>query len=288
MHKAPPHPIDRLSALLERFRVRAQLFHTGALCGVSRFSAEPGRGFLHVLRRGEMVITHRRGSGLARRIEVREPSLVFYPQPLAHDFHNAPAEGSDFTCASLEFDGGSSHPLVRALPALVLVPLHQVEGLEAALALLFAEADRVRCGHRLLADRLFEVVLLQLLRWLLDHPEESGVSSGLLWGLSDPALARVLTAMHESPGIAWSLEVMAHRAGMSRSAFAARFKELVGATPAEYLSDWRMAIAKSLLRTDRSVKFIADELGYANASALSRVFAQRVGMSPREWLAAQA
>lgn len=287
MRNAPPHPIDRLSALLERFRVRAQLFHTGALCGVSRFSAEPGRGFLHVLRRGEMVITHRRGAGLARRMEVREPSLVFYPQPLAHDFHNAPAEGSDFTCASLEFEGGSSHPLVRALPALVLVPLRQVEGLEAALALLFAEADRVRCGHRLLADRLFEVVLLQLLRWLLDHPQESGVSHGLLWGLSDPALARALTAMHETPGIAWSLEAMAHRAGMSRSAFAARFKDVIGVTPAEYLSDWRMAIAKSLLRTGRSVKFIAQELGYANASALSRVFAQRVGMSPREWLAVQ-
>ncbi len=288
MSPAAPQPLDRLSALLERFRVRAQLFHTGALCGVTRFAAEPGRGFLHVLRRGEMVITHRRGTGVAQRIEVREPTLVFYPQPLAHDFHNAPAEGSDFTCASLEFDGGSSHPLVRALPALVVLPLDQVEGLQASLALLFAEADRVRCGHRLLADRLFEVVLLQLLRWLLDHPQESGVSCGLLWGLSDPALARALTAMHESPGTPWSLEAMAQQAGMSRSAFAARFKEVLGVTPAEYLSDWRMAIAKSLLRTGRSVKFIADALGYANASALSRVFAQRVGVSPRVWMAAHA
>ena len=288
MSPAAPQPLDRLSALLERFRVRAQLFHTGALCGFTTFAAEPGRGFLHVLRRGEMVITHRRGTGVAQRIEVREPTLVFYPQPLAHDFHNAPAEGSDFTCASLEFDGGSSHPLVRALPALVVLPLDQVEGLQESLALLFAEADRVRCGHRLLADRLFEVVLLQLLRWLLDHPQESGVSRGLLWGLSDPALARALTAVHESPGIPWSLEAMAQQAGMSRSAFAARFKEVLGVTPAEYLSDWRMAIAKSLLRTGRSVKFIADALGYANASALSRVFAQRVGVSPRVWMAAHA
>lgn len=81
---------------------------------------------------------------------------------------------------------------------------------------------------------------------------------------------------------------MAQQAGMSRSAFAARFKEVLGVTPAEYLSDWRMAIAKSLLRTGRSVKFIADALGYANASALSRVFAQRVGVSPRVWMAAHA
>ncbi|MES2069682.1 MAG: AraC family transcriptional regulator [Pseudomonadota bacterium] len=281
-------PIDRLSALLERFRVRVHLFHTGPLCGISNFAAAPGRGFLHVLRRGEMVVTHRRGAGLSRRIEVREPSLLFYPQPLTHDFHNAPTEGSDFTCASLDFDGGSNHPLVRALPALVLLPLDRVEGLEASLALLFAETDRVRCGHRLLADRLFEVVLLQLLRWLLDHPQEGGISTGLVTGLSDPALARTLVAIHEEPGKPWNLENMARQAGMSRSAFAARFKKLVGETPADYLSDWRISIAQSHLRRGRSVKFIADELGYANASALSRVFAQRIGMSPRAWLGNQA
>ena len=78
---------------------------------------------------------------------------------------------------------------------------------------------------------------------------------------------------------------MAEQAGMSRSSFAARFKEVVGTTRANYLSDWRMTIAKSLLINRWSVKHIADELGYANASALSRVFAQRVGVSPRDWLA---
>ena len=281
-------PIDRLSALLERFPVRAHLFHTGGLCGVSSYAAQPGRGFLHVLRRGEMVVTHRRGARVLQRIEVREPTLLFYPQPLDHDFHNAPTDGADFTCAALHFEGGSNHPLVRALPPMLVLPLLKVEGLDASLTLLFAEADRVRCGHRLLADRLFEVVLLQLLRWLLDHPEEGGVSIGLISGLSDPALARALTAMHEKPGTAWSLEAMARQAGLSRSAFAARFKEIVGETPANYLADWHMAIAKGHLRNGRSVKFIANELGYSNASALSRVFAQRVGVSPRAWLDASA
>jgi AraC-like DNA-binding protein len=281
-----PIAIDRLSALLERFRVRAQLFHTGALCGVSSFAAQPGRGFLHVLRSGEMTITHRRGAGVARRIEVREPSLVFYPQPLHHDFHHAQSDGSEFTCAALEFEGGSAHPLVRALPPLLVLPLRQVDGLDSALALLFAEADQLRCGHRLLADRLFEVVLLQLLRWLLDHPEQGGVSGGLIAGLCDPALARALTALHEQPGADWTLDAMARVAGMSRSAFAARFRAVLGSTPADYLSDWRIALAKSMLRGGQPVKLIADTLGYANASALSRVFAQRVGSSPRSWLAA--
>ncbi len=277
--------LDRLSVLLERFRVRTHLFHAGPLCGVDKFEAVPGRGFLHLLRRGEMVVTHHASDGVLRKVEIREPTLLFYPQPLTHTFHNAPVGGSDFVCAAVTFAGGADHPIVRALPPLVVVPLARVEGLDAALALLFGEAERASCGQRLLADRLFEVVLVQLLRWMLDHPAECGISQGLLAGLGDPALARALTRLHEHPGQAWTLEAMAQQAGMSRSAFAARFKEIIGTTPADYLTDWRLALAKARLRRGDAVKLIADELGYANASALSRVFAQRVGMSPRAWLA---
>jgi len=280
-----PQALDRLSALIERFQVSAQLFHTGALCGVTSFDAQPGRGFFHVLRRGSMVLTHHANADVVQRLEVTEPTLFFYPQPLAHQFHNAPQEGSDFTCASVHFEGGASHPLVRALPPLIVLPLAQVPGLAGALDLLFQEADQVRCGYRLMTDRLFEVVLLQLLRWLLDHGERGGVSMGLVSGLADPHLARALTAMHEQPQRAWSLETLAQQASLSRSAFANRFKKVVGVAPADYLADWRMTLAKKQLRQGRAVKLIAPDLGYANASALSRVFAQRTGLSTRQWLA---
>lgn len=282
-----PDPVDRLSPLLERFRVHAHLFHTGPLCGVTQFSAEPGRGFLHVLRSGEMVVTHRARSGAQRKLKVTEPTLLFYPRPLAHDFQNAPRDGADFVCATLDFEGGLQHPLVRAMPPLLVLPLRSVEGLEHTLALLFAETERVRCGHRLLADRLLDVLVLQLLRWLLDHPAEAQLPLGLLTGLAHPKLARALTALHETPGATWSLETMAGVAGMSRSAFAAAFRQHLGQTPAEYLVCWRMSIAQTLLRRGASVKTVGDELGYASASSLSRAFAQTLGVSPRAWLKRQ-
>lgn len=280
--------LDRLSALMERFHVRAHLFHAGPLCGLTQFDAEPGRGFLHVLRRGDMVVTHQPRSGVPQRITVDEPTLLFYPRPLAHAFHNAPVDGSDFVCATLDFDGGAQHPLARALPPLLVLPLRRIDGLEHTLALLFAESEQVRCGQRLLADRLFDVLVLQLLRWLLDHPDEAQLPTGLLTGLSDPKLARALTAIHEHPGADWSLLAMARATGMSRTAFAAAFKQQVGRTPIEYLTQWRMTIAQSLLRDGASLKTASLQLGYRSASSLSRAFTQSVGMSPRAWMQRQA
>ncbi|MGK8509453.1 AraC family transcriptional regulator [Nocardia asiatica] len=276
---------DRLSPLLERFRVRAHLLHTGPLCGVTRFGAGEGRGFLHLIRSGELVVEHRAPSGDLRKLVITEPSVLFYPRPLAHDFYNEPTRESDFACATVEFEGGVQHPLARALPPVVVVALAQVDGLDDALDLLFGEIDRHRCGHRVVADRLFEVVLLQLLRWMLDNPESIAMPPGLLTGIADPQLARALIAVHESPGAGWTLETMARHAAMSRSAFAARFREVVGQTPLEYLTGWRLALAQLRLKSGHPLKAIAEELGYANTSALSRVFSQKVGQSPTAWLA---
>ena len=276
--------IDRLAALLDRFRVRASLFHTGPLCGRSRFDAQPDRAFLHVLRRGRLQIRHRRDGGPPQRIVVEQPTLVLYPRALHHEFVNPPREGSDFTCATLHFDGGDRNPIVAALPPLLLVPLDAVPGLRPTLDLLFAETDQVRCGSRVVADRLFEVVLIQLLRWILDHPQAAGVSSGLVMGLSDARLARAIVALHRSPHEDWTLARMAGVAGMSRSAFAASFKAATGTTPAAYLTDWRLTVATTRLRAGQQQKLIAAELGFSNASALSRAFKQRYGRSPRAWL----
>lgn len=278
-------PVDRLSALFERFRMRTRLFHAGPLCGVTHFAAEPGRGFLHVLRRGEMAVTHH-GGGVPRTIEVTEPTLLFYPEPFAHTFHNAPVDGSDFVCATVDFDGGSQHPLVRALPPMLALPLREVEGIEHSLALLFAETTQLRCGQRLLADRIFEVLILQLLRWIIDHPQEAGVPRGLITGLAHPGIAAALSAIHEDPGMAWTLETMAERAHMSRSSFAVQFKEHVGQTPADYLAHWRIALAQSMFRRGIPVKQAAGQLGYQGPASLSRAFTQITGHSPRAWLQA--
>lgn len=268
--------------------MRTRLFHSGPLCGTTVFPASGGHGYLHVLRRGEMEVTHRRPDGSTEREVITRPSLLFFPRPLDHTFLNAPTDESDFACATLDFDGGATHPLVRTLPSTIVLPLDEVAALAPALDLLFSEVDNVRCGRPLVADRMFEVVLIQLLRWMLDNSERLDLPPGLLPGLADERLAPALVAMHEAPGDPWNLESLARRSNMSRSAFAARFKDVLGRSPGDHLTEWRLTVAQEQLRAGMPVSTVAAELGYASASAFSRVFAQRIGHSPRAWLALAA
>lgn len=270
---------DRLDGLLERFTVRARQFHVGPLCSIRRFAAEPGRGFLHILRSGVLTVADGEHHSFRR---IAEPSLLFYPRPHEHSFHARVDQPVDLACAALEFDGGRDHPLVRALPDVVTVPIAETPGLAGTLDLLFAEIDEFQCGHRHITDRLFEVVLLKLLRRLLDRPEHLGLPAGLLAGLADSQLARALTAVHEDPGRAWTLESLAKAANMSRSAFAARFRERVGTTPHRYLTIWRMVIARQLIRRGHPISQVAAELGYTSSS-FSRAFALEEGLPPRAW-----
>lgn len=202
-------PVDGLSSLLDRFPVRAQWFPVGSQSGHGRFEHDPGQGLLHVLRRGEFDVTDDRDDRPAARVTLREPSLLFYPRELAHQIHDLPLDGSDFASASIHFDGGERHPLARALPTSLQLPLSQMPGLEPTVALLFSETGQARCGQHLVADRLFEIVLIQLLRWLMEHPAHAGIPPGLLAGLAEPRLAQVLAAVHQAPGAAWTLTRMA-------------------------------------------------------------------------------
>jgi transcriptional regulator GlxA family with amidase domain len=104
-------------------------------------------------------------------------------------------------------------------------------------------------------------------------------------GLGDPRLGKAIESMHKHPETSWSLEQLAQSAGMSRARFAANFRRVVGMTPFDYLTTWRLGVAQTMLRKGNSLKLIAPTVGYANATALSRVFTQRLGVSPSEWVA---
>lgn len=272
---------DRLQALLSHFAVSARTFQAGALCGINSLEGDGPFGQLHLVRSGKVEVRH--GKTLAA--DIREPSLLLYPRPKAHRFITDAERGADFVCANLSFEGGSANPIAAALPPFVCLPLAQLQGSQAVLELLFAEATAAYCGRQAMLDRLFEVVLIQVLRQLM----ESGQTRvGLLAGLAHAQLRKAIVKMHDEPQKEWSLEELGEVSGMSRSAFANSFRDTVGVTPGAYLQRWRVGLAQKALLQGRSLKHIAQDVGYGSEAALSRAFKAASGKSPRDWRKSQA
>jgi len=269
--------VDRLAALLGHFSVSARTFQSGPLCGVNVLDGTEPYGQLHLLKQGSAEVWH----GTTKAYALDEPTLLFYPRPTAHRFVTSPDEGADFVCAHIAFEGGAANPLVNALPACVCIPLSRLPHSLSVLTLLFTEAQANYCGRQALLDRLFEVLLIQLLRHLM---ETGSAHIGLLAGFAHVQLRRAIVAIHQAPEADWSVERLAEVAGMSRSVFSNQFRDVVGETPASYLQRWRIGLVQKWLKAGQSLKLIAEEAGYGSESALSRAFKATCGLSPTEWL----
>lgn len=269
--------MDRLLSLLPHFGFEASVFFRGHFCGENLFRGDDGVGHLHLLRGGRLVLEHADGEVM----DIREPTLVFYTGPCRHRLR-VPADGkAHLLCASVRFRHFRRNPIALALPAVIRLPLAEAVGLDAALSMLFEEAERDELGNRLILDHLCDILVVHLVRFA----HRNGlIAAGALAGLGDPQLAPALVAIHENPANAWTIEDMAAQAHMSRTAFANRFREMIGVTPAEYLTGWRMELAQAALLEGKSVKEVAAAVGYGTQPALTRAFAARFGVSPTEWL----
>jgi AraC-like DNA-binding protein len=137
-------------------------------------------------------------------------------------------------------------------------------------------------GGSLIAQQLAYMMLIQALR--LHLADEAGSGVGWLFALADKQMSAAITCMHDDPGHPWTLQKLAERVGMSRSIFALRFKEKVGATPMEYLTRWRMLVAGDRLKnSDDSISVIASSLGYESESAFGKAFKRVMGCSPKQY-----
>ena len=146
-------------------------------------------------------------------------------------------------------------------------------------SLILDEYASRRPGRDTILQHFLEAMLVEALRWpcLTTH----SVPPGLVAGLRDAAISRSLHAMHANVRHPWSVASLAKCAGMSRSAFAARFVATVGCAPMEYLTRWRMSLAQDALhRGGLSLEDLALEIGYLSASAFSTAFRRRLGCAP--------
>lgn len=177
--------------------------------------------------------------------------------------------------------------LLDALPAVVHVPgaTPAAATVRWALGQIDVELRDHPLASTLVTEHLALVMLIHLLR---QHLASSPPAAGWLAGLADPVVGPALRAMHGEPDYAWTVADLAAVAAVSRSSLAARFKQVVGQGPLDYLTRWRLELASAALRGgDKTVAVIAREVGYGSESALSTAFKRVTGLSPRAYRASR-
>jgi AraC-like DNA-binding protein len=208
------------------------------------------------------------------------------PQELVNEHFSLLRCGGDgprstLICGIVSFDQPAVGRLLDLLPAVI-----HIEGTDEgesrirdAIRMMTAELRQPRPGGEAVTTRLADILMIEAIRfWLASDP---AARTGWLGALQDPQLGRAIAAVHKSPGHDWTVESLAREAAMSRSAFAARFTELVGEPAMRYVTRSRMDLARSRLQSgDTTVAAMAADLGYQSEASFSRAFTRTVGASP--------
>ncbi len=184
-------------------------------------------------------------------------------------------------CGHFEFDRDFRHPFIQSLPRFIHLPgtdQRRFSWLETVLQVMIQEAGADRPGAEAVALRLAEVLFIHILRSYMMRAE---VNHGFFAALKDRRIHAAMKRMHSELQTDWTLERLAREVGMSRSSFAARFKQMVGMAPMEYLTTWRMHKARELL-VERNLALIdiAERVGYRSEPAFIRAFKRCFGQNP--------
>ena len=287
--------MDALSQILRRLRLRAEILAHVTYCGHWAVDTSGQRmASFHLVQRGNCWL-HVKGSAP----QLLTPGdFVLFPHDSPHIVSSDPdipddvvvnqpqadSEGpaTQMLCGYFKFQSRAVWPLLDGLPAVVVIDLASSMALgdtQRLLQLIIQELAAERPGSSEVVDKLAYVLFVHVLR----SEMQRGTSGGLLAALNDGKVGQALNLIHTDPGAGWSVENLARKVGMSRSAFAERFRELVGESPMRYLTAWRMQQAVDMLTGgEMSVVAVAEACGYQSEVAFRKAFRSVVGMTPGE------
>ena len=241
-----------------------------------------------LLRTGDFaLVPHGEGHVLRSDATAPAPGILELEREQVSDRYEILRHGGGGTpatliCGAVRFDHPAARNLVAILPAAIRLEAagsSQPEWMQATLRLMAAEASELRPGGEAVITRLADILVVQAIRsWLETDP---AAQTGWLGALQDRQIGRAIALIHREPARPWTVASLARELSMSRSAFAARFTDLVGEPVMHYVARWRMQVALGSLRDgDATVGEVAYQLGYKSEAAFARAFKRVIGVPP--------
>ncbi len=290
--------MDALTDVLRRLRLRTNVFLHSSFCGAWAVGTSgQGKAAFHVIARGDCWL-HLAGEA---PVPLQGGDLLVFPRDAAHLISsrpappgpgvplNRPAQGdtpgpaTSLVCGYFEFDSRAWNPIVEALPEVIVLrggEYPDMESMDALIRLIINEAEGVRTGADVMLDRLCDALFIHVVRAVMRRAPSD---AGYLAALADRHLSLALRDMHARPAEPWTVDALARAAGMSRSAFAGRFHQIVGMTPLRYLTRWRMQLARDWLsEPGLAIIDIAERAGYGSEAAFTRAFKRVFALTPGE------
>jgi AraC-like DNA-binding protein len=288
--------LDALNQLLATFRLTTDVINNAQYCGDWAIDTSgTGKASFHIIAHADCYL---RSDDLDGVVYLEKGDCVLFPRDSKHLLSNVAEcnlpsneetavsyeeglkdDGVGLICGYFHFRQSAASSLLDILPDAVLIQRKKAEGGVAILMdLMIRESLRVSAGTEAVVNRLAEALFVIILR---EHVENSEGGVGLAAALQDQKIHKALAGMQAKPQAKWSVEKLAQLATMSRSAFADRFKSLLGVSPMEYLTQWRMQIAYNLLdEQNLPVLEVADRCGYDSEAAFAKAFKRVMGVGP--------
>ncbi|TQM15044.1 AraC family transcriptional regulator [Pseudonocardia kunmingensis] len=252
-----------------------------------RMQLEVGDAEPRVLQAGDLaLVPHGRGHTLRSEPGTIAPDVT----SIEHEFrnrygilrHGGGGAATVLLCGAVRLDHPAAHHIVPLLPDVIHVEPGggpQGEWMQSTLRLIAAEASELRPAGEAVITRLSDILVIQTLRAWIEH--DPAAQRGWLGALRDRQIGRAISLIHREPARDWTVASLATELAMSRSAFSARFTELVDEPAMRYVTRWRMHVARTWLTEEgATVGEVAGRLGYQSEAAFSRAFKRMVGVSP--------
>lgn len=244
-----------------------------------------------LLSEGDIIIFPHGDAHILSDFLDREPMLVSkllpeppWTEPLIMKYGGG-GEVTQLVCGFLQCEEMLMHPFLKTLPATIHVRAFAEPTatlLETGVRYIIQETDSFKSGSMCSLTRLIELMFIEILRNYMQNLSDRQV--GWLPALKDPIVSQALEWIHAHPAHPWTVVELATRIGMSRSALAGRFTQMLGQSPMKYLTYWRLQLASRQLQdTDDSVAKIAFQVGYESEAAFNRAFKRHVGVPPGVW-----